>query len=658
MRGVEMRGVRLDRVLASTAIALALSVTSSLAQSALSQSSLAQTGSGSSAAVEALVPMPEEAGLPPISASDIGGPVTGATTSPTETKAASIENAIPMPEPAGVPPPGIGDVGKIPFPGVAAADIPLAEKLNEIITGRSLDRLVPRKAERTALQSFYTARNFKPLWIENRAPNQRAGAAIARLKDAEIDGLDPDDYVIPDLKSADSHQALAEGEIRLTLAVLTFARHAQSGRVHPARISSNIEYNLPIPEPADILTSVASSPDIAKTLDGFNPPHPGFRALKAKLAEARGGKPNAPEVVRIPGGKSVKPGKRDERIPLLRERLGLDGDDEDTLYDSKLVDAVKKFQKEKGLSATGTLNSPTVDALNGRRPGNDTEVILSNMERWRWLPRDIGKAYAMVNIPDYSLKVVRDGATIFKTRIVVGKPATPTPVFSAMLENILVNPTWHVPESIIYGEYLPALQQDPEVLRRMGLIMDYNRDGSISIRQPPGERNALGRIKFNFANRFQVYLHDTPDKNLFAHDKRAYSHGCMRVQNPTQFGEVLASIALPGQGITAGRLESLFGTGEHWLRFTHKIPVHLTYMNAYVDDGGKLVVRDDIYGIDARVQAALKGDYRVSEIAPPAEPRRESQQIRRYREQYRDRYNGYARREAYQNFPFFGLFFQ
>ena len=333
--------------------------------------------------------------------------------------------------------------------------------------------------------------------------------------------------------------------------------------------------------------------------------------LKAKLAELRG-RSGETETVQIPHGKVLRVQKKpmeDPRVPLLRERLHLPTDGTNAQYDAQIADAVKEFQKHKGLAASGVLEKATVDALNGRSRNRDIDAIISNMERWRWLPRDLGKAYVMVNVPDFSLKTVHNGTTVFKTRIVVGKPATPSPSFSAQIENILVNPTWHVPESIIYGEYLPALAQDPGVLARMGLVVERGADGRIAIRQPPGERNALGRIKFNFPNRFHVYLHDTPDKKLFEHEKRAFSHGCMRVQNPAQFGEVLASIAIPQERYTAERLTRMFGGGEQWLKFKAPIPVHLTYMNAYVDEHGKLVVREDLYGYDGRVQAALRGEY-------------------------------------------------
>jgi len=362
---------------------------------------------------------------------------------------------------------------------------------------------------------------------------------------------------------------------------------------------------------------------VAKALGSFNPPHEVFQALRRKLVELR--KLGDDHQAHVSSGPTLKIGMSDKRVPLVRERLGVAG--EDTTYDRELADAVKRFQRQKGLKDTGLLSASTVEALNGRSRSRDVNAIISNMERWRWLPRDLGSAYVQVNIPDFSLKVVRGQSTVFRTRIVVGKPNTPSPSFSAQIENILVNPTWHVPESIIYNEYLPALQQDPGVLARMGLIMDRNRDGSISIRQPPSERNALGRIKFNFPNRFQVYLHDTPDKKLFALDKRAFSHGCMRVQNPTQFGEALASIAVPEQNYTAERLQRMFGSGEQWINFKRKIPVHLTYLNAYVDDDGKLVIREDLYGYDGRVQSALRGEYmaiteRSQRVVPGASVRR------------------------------------
>jgi len=163
-----------------------------------------------------------------------------------------------------------------------------------------------------------------------------------------------------------------------------------------------------------------------------------------------------------------------------------------------------------------------------------------------------------------------------------------------------------VPPSIIYNEYLPALQQDPTVLQRMGLKLERGRDGSIHISQPPGEANALGRIRFNFPNKFLVYQHDTPDKNLFAKEERAFSHGCMRVQNPDQYASTLLNIVMPNASYTPEKIRSMYGRSEIDLKFPTPVPVNITYQTAFVDDAGKLQIRRDIYGRDATMIALLK----------------------------------------------------
>jgi L,D-transpeptidase YcbB len=199
---------------------------------------------------------------------------------------------------------------------------------------------------------------------------------------------------------------------------------------------------------------------------------------------------------------------------------------------------------------------------------------------------------------------------------VVGQPGEKaTPLLTETMKYITVNPTWNVPPSIINNEYLPAYAQDPTVLDRMGLKMERNRDGSVHIYQPPGAGNALGRIRFNFPNKFLVYQHDTPDKYMFAHDKRAYSHGCMRVQDPDKYAEVLLHISNPRDGYTADRIRNMYGTGERDIQLQNPIPVHLTYQTAYVDASGHLVIREDIYGRDSRLLAALRGeDRRIADM--------------------------------------------
>jgi murein L,D-transpeptidase YcbB/YkuD len=251
------------------------------------------------------------------------------------------------------------------------------------------------------------------------------------------------------------------------------------------------------------------------------------------------------------------------------------------------------------------------------------------MDRWRWYDRDLGNPRVIVNIPDYRLTVYNDGKVYWTTKIVVGLPGKPTPLISADMKFITVNPTWNVPPSIIQNEYLPALQEDPNALDRIGLKVEQAPDGTVRIWQPPGAANALGRIRFNFPNKFLVYQHDTPDKYLFAKPRRAYSHGCMRVENPLKYGEVLLSLALPQEHYTAARLEKMFGGSEININFPKHIRVHLTYQTAFVDDEGKLQLREDVYGRDARMIAIMKGSERkIADIAMERPPNTSAKPVR------------------------------
>jgi len=578
-----MHGLRFGVLLASTAIALVFAA----------RSTPAYAVADNEKAIEALVPVPDTTIVAPPSATEVAP-----AAKPTPTTAAP---AAPSAQPATT---------------LAEADQQVADKLREYLTGKS-DRVIDRKS-RPAVDAFYAARNYAPLWIDQGNAGERAKAVAAFLAKVDADGLDPADYVLPTIKAGADAAALAEAELKYTATVLTYARHAQIGRVHYSRISPDIAFTLVAPEPADVLGGVADANGIAAALERFNPPHAGYKALKAKLAELRAGKGDAApgRIERGPVLKLAKDAMQDPRVPALRERLGVAGEPGNTTYDKPLADAVKKFQDGRGLSATGTLTPATVDALNGPKQDRAADVILANMERWRWLPRDLGKTHVVVNIPDFTLKVVSNGATVWTTRIVTGQPGQKaTPLLSETMKYITVNPTWNVPPSIINNEYLPALQQDPGALERIGLKLEHNRDGTVRIYQPPGERNALGRIRFNFPNKFLVYQHDTPDKNLFARDTRAFSHGCMRVQNPDKYAEVLLSLANPKDGYSVDRLHRMYGTGETDIHLQTPIPVHITYQTAYVDDAGKLVIRGDVYGRDARYFAVMKGDeHRVADI--------------------------------------------
>ncbi len=632
---------RLNRLLTGSAVAVVLAL--GTASSTLAQSS----GSTEPAMVDG-VPVPDTTMPPPPTVEDLNRSMVPTTTAPAAPAAAPAQPAAqapaasPAPATAATPAPAAAPV-------TVSADSAVSDKLRELSSGK-FDRILGSKKERAAVEAFYSARNFKPLWVTDGTANANAKAAAKYLGGVEADALDPSDYPTPDFTAAKDADALAEAEMKLTNSVLAFAHHASIGRVHFTRISADISYDLKAPEPGDVLKKLADANDVAAALDSFNPQQPGYKALKAKYAELRAGKKADAGPAPIPHGATLKldtPKKTakkkgakvqetpaaivtDDRVPEIRKRLGIAGDQSSKVFDKDVVAALRGFQKEHKLPANGQLTNATVDAINGPKQNvNAQDAIVATMERWRWMPRDLGNPYVMVNIPDYTLRIVKDGKTYWKTKIVVGLPSKPTPIISAEMKFITVNPTWNVPPSIIQNEYLPALREDPNALDRIGLKVSQNPDGTVRVWQPPGDRNALGRIRFNFPNKFLVYQHDTPDKHLFAHDKRAYSHGCMRVQDPLMYGEKILSLALPQEHYSAARLQKMFGGNEININFPKVIPVHLTYQTAFVDDDGKLQVRGDVYGRDARVLAALRGSERkVADIPMDRPPNTSAKPVR------------------------------
>lgn len=662
-----------DRVLMTVAATfLTVSASSALAQDQ-ARSSAAEL------AIEAAIPRPEPANVPPPTASDIKLDTTAtiqepAKEAPTQAaKEAAKAEAAPAPDkvetkpsdvattpateapksetaktepaksepaksepskadtatapaaaPAAEPPKDVAKEQPASGPvkaanNVPAADQPVAEKLKDII-GAKTSRYLDRKNERAAVEKFYGARDFAPVWTQGGSLTAAAKGVIARLKDAASDGLNPADYSLPDFAAATTPDALADAELKLTASMFDYARQAQSGRMHWSQVSGDILYPEHPVDPSDVLAKVTTATDASAALDSYNPPQKLYKELKAKLAELRG--QGSGPVIDIADGPVLKytpAGKKqaeivveDPRVPQLRTKLGITENASDTRYDAAVAEAVRKFQNGAEIKATGILDDKTVKAINTPKRDKQIDVVLVNMERWRWLPRDLGvpslgDAYVILNIPDYTLKVMQRGQQVWTTRVVTGKPGThATPLLTETMKYITVNPTWNVPPSIVYNEYLPALQQDPTVLQRMGLKLEQNRDGSVHISQPPGEANALGRIRFNFPNKFLVYQHDTPDKNLFARDERAFSHGCMRVQNPDQYASVLLNIALPNEKYTPERVRSMYGKSEIDLKFPTPIPVNITYQTAFVDDGGKLQFRKDVYGRDATMVNILK----------------------------------------------------
>jgi len=459
------------------------------------------------------------------------------------------------------------------------------------------------RREREAVAAFYEARGYEPLWFEAGALTPAATAAMARLARAQDDGLDLRQHELQPLAGAD-HASFAAFDVALSHAVVAYARQAGGARIDPRSLSKLITAIPETATAAEILAAVAAAGASAgDRLHAYNPSHAGYRALREKLAQVRRDAP-APEPARISAGPVLKVGMSDPRVPLVRARFGLDVDGQEKrdplVYDTRVASRVADFQRARGLPVDGALNARTVAALSDAEPRGRLEAeILANMERWRWLPRELGALRVEVNIPEFQLRVMKGDELVHVARVIVGKPETQTPVFSDVMEYAVVNPSWNVPPSIIRNEMLPAYQKDPTYFAKRGYEV-AQRGSQISVRQPPGERNALGHIKFMFPNDHAVYLHDTPTRGLFAQGRRAFSHGCVRVDQPFSFAQ-----ALQPDDWNEERLRKMIGRTERTLRLGAPIPVHLQYFTAFVDERGELQAREDIYGHSRKVQLAL-----------------------------------------------------
>ena len=492
---------------------------------------------------------------------------------------------------------------------------------------------------RALVKAFYTAREMRPAWTTGAGATEQARQLADVLLRAREEGLESVDYSaaqiaarleIHEQNGTENPQTLADFDVLCTIAALRYMSDVFDGRISPKSLDAKWVTE---PRKGDLhamLEEALARGDVAKTLTSLPPTYDGYtklreaRARYAKLVASGGWKP-------IPAGPALKVGAKGPRVTALRERLTVTGELDASAstgesFDETLATAVKRFQARYGRDENGVIEATELAELNVSAETRLRQIEL-NMERWRWLPRTLGDPHLIVNIPEYTLHIMKSGREELEMRVVVGKVLNATPVFSDQMTQVVVNPTWNVPESIAVGEIAPLMQKDASYLSKQSMrVFDGQGDDAqevdpasidwsdseavkkLSFRQDPGAHNALGRIKFLFPNQFNVYLHDTPQGHLFSREERSFSHGCVRVEKPLELAEYVL------QGTPEGdreRLEALIAEGKtRTFKVPEPLPVHIVYFTAFADADGTTGFREDVYGIDTDLGNQLRGHAR------------------------------------------------
>ncbi|MEM9320647.1 MAG: L,D-transpeptidase family protein [Pseudomonadota bacterium] len=483
-------------------------------------------------------------------------------------------------------------------------------------------------ADNESMAAFYRAREFAPIWTttDDTAADRRA-ALLAALDQAGDHGLPTSRYDADALRAAFrgavTPYARGQAEVLATEMFLTYARDVQTGLLDPETVVPGIVMGVPRRDQLDQLESFTEADPFA-FMRALPPRHPDYlRLMREKLRLERvlgdGGWGQTVNSGRL------EPGDRGPAVVELRDRLirmGYLHRSASASYDDALSDAVMTFQEDHGLTADGIAGQETITQLNiGVR--QRLEQVILGMERQRWMNRERGERHILVNIPDFHAYVIDDEHVSFETRVVVGHRAADrnTPEFSDVMEHMVINPSWYVPRSIAVGEYLPGmiasggassghlqLMRGGQAVSRAAVDWAAYADTPATsfpfdLRQPPGPSNALGRVKFMFPNQWNIYLHDTPSRNLFSHEVRAYSHGCVRVHRPL---ELAYHLLAPQETDPQGYFTSVLNTGqETYVYLDDEIPVHLVYWTAWVDQDGRPQYRRDVYGRNALLWRAM-----------------------------------------------------
>jgi len=503
-------------------------------------------------------------------------------------------------------------------PGTAEVSRQLAARTDFSRAGNE-PLLEPRAVER-----FYKARSSRPAWTGHE------DEIVAAIRGVAADGLDPADYhleAIETLRAQKGAERTAANAARLEVlladAVAAIADHVHYGKVRPAEV--NPEWNADPRDDAPPLDStlavIASAGRIGPALDAQRPNHFIYRGLMSALAslrkiDAAGGWGS------VRTGKSVKPDARDPRIPALRRRLAAEGSPtgapaDSTRYDAGLVDAVKLFQARHRIDNGGVLDAATVEALNVSVKERIAQVRV-NLERARWVLGGLEGDFMLVNLPAFKAYLIRGNRNVWESRTQIGQEAMQTPTFRAKIRTIVFNPDWTVPPTILAKEILEDMRAGKNTIDRQGLVI-YDASNNVvdpssidwasatpedfpyTLRQPAGEDNALGKVKFLFPNKYSIYLHDTPSRHLFESDKRTFSHGCIRIENPLE----LAGQLLEGQWDETRIQEAVASDSTRNVALEHPMPILIVYWTVSVGASGEVRYTEDVYHLDSPLLAAL-----------------------------------------------------
>jgi len=480
------------------------------------------------------------------------------------------------------------------------------------------------------LSSYYVDGDAVPLWVSGTQPTALAGKLFDALARAHEDGLESADYLPLALSRftglTDESDAMGF-ELAMSQAFMTFARDLHAGRTTPSVTDPDIVIARKKSDASAWLKSVRVR-GVEATLTALAPQHRQYYQLRQMLAgyralAARGGWPL------IDGGRVLKPGMSDDRVVDMRRNLTARGysglaSADPRFYDDGLKSVVEHFQQRHGLDVDGVAGPATFGAMNVPAEHRIRQIIV-NMERWRWLPVDLGERHVFVNQAAFEMFLINGGKTIDRRRVIVGKPFHKTPIFSDVITYADFNPTWTVPKSIAVKEMLPKLRSDPSFTERSDYLIypgwnsstvvnpygiDWRAVSSSAfpyrIVQQPGPKNALGQVKFMFPNKFSVYLHDTPARQLFAKTGRAFSHGCIRVHQPLEFASLLFGL---DQKMSRSRIDQIVDSRK-LTRVTLEtgVPVHLTYFTAWIDADGIPNFHRDVYERDLLVSRLLFGE--------------------------------------------------